>query len=237
MPSRLPRTPPSAPRASRAATAASSQAQAEPHVDAPGDETGAGSGDGPEPERDAISRAFGARVRRLREHARLTLDELAGRSGVSRAMLSKIERGERSPTLGVATRIAHAVDTSLSLLVGGQEHRRAVAVVRRGHRQVFRDPATGFERHLLSPPIAGAAVEVLYHHLPPQSGTGPLPPYPTGTEKHVVAAAGAVVVALPTGAVELRTGDALYFEADVAHAFENRTDAACEYYLVVVRCR
>ena len=69
---------------------------------------------------DPLSRAFGDRVRLLREQADLTLDQFSKRSGVSRAMLSKVERGEKSPTIGVAKRIAHALDTSFSALVGDE---------------------------------------------------------------------------------------------------------------------
>ena len=59
---------------------------------------------------DPVSRAFGDRVRTLREEAELTLEQLSKQSGVSRAMLSKVERGEKSPTIGVARRIALALD-------------------------------------------------------------------------------------------------------------------------------
>ena len=88
----------------------------------------------------------------------MTLEDLATRSGVSRAMLSKVERGEKNPTIGIAKRIAHALDTTLSFLTGGLEDRQAVVVVRHNQRHVFRDSETGFERHLLAPrwPVAGS---------------------------------------------------------------------------------
>lgn len=184
---------------------------------------------------DQVVRKFGDRVRALRERSGSTLEQLAQRSGVSRAMLSKVERGEKSPTIGVATRIAHALEAPLSMLVGVPEERRAVAFVRKGQRHVFRDGETGFERHLLSPAIAGGNVEVIYHLLPARTSTGTLPPYPAGTEKHVVLLQGGLVVAMRDRDCVLEEGDALYFEADVEHAFENRTDAACEYYLILSR--
>ena len=59
--------------------------------------------------RDPISREVGDRVRSLRERTNLTLEQLATRSGVSPAMLSKVERGEKRPTIGLAWRISHAV--------------------------------------------------------------------------------------------------------------------------------
>lgn len=184
---------------------------------------------------DEASREFGDRVRGLRERAELTLEQLSRLSGVSRAMLSKVERGEKSPTIGVAKRISRALNTSLSFLAGGQEERRAVAIVRKNQRHVFRDAETGFERHLLSPPIAGSGVELLFHHLPAGISTGLLPPYPAGTEKHVVVVDGELVVAIAGTDAHLATGDALFFEAEVEHSFDNRTSHSCSYYLVISR--
>ncbi len=184
---------------------------------------------------DNLSREFGDRVRALRERADLTLEQLSRLSSVSRAMLSKVERGEKSPTIGVAKRISLALNTSLSFLAGGQEDRRAVAVVRKDQRHIFRDEETGFERHLLSPPIAGSAVELLLHLLPAGTSTGKLPPYPSGMEKHVVVAEGELVVAMADSEVHLMQGDALFFEAEVEHSFENRSGTPCSYYLVILR--
>ncbi len=183
---------------------------------------------------DPISRAFGDRVRSLREQANLTLDRFSKLSGVSRAMLSKVERGEKSPTIGVAKRIAHALDTSFSVLMGDEgAARRTLALVRKDQRQVFRDSETGFERYLLSPVMAGMPVEVVLHHLPPRASTGKLPAYPAGVTKHILATRGRVVVGTENIETVLDEGDTLFFEADVEHWFENRTASGVEYYLVI----
>lgn len=183
---------------------------------------------------DPVSRAFGDRVRGIREQANLTLDQFSKLSGVSRAMLSKVERGEKSPTIGVAKRIAHALDTSFSVLMGDEAaSRRTFALVRKDQRQVFRDSDTGFERYLLSPVMAGMPVEVVLHHLPPKASTGKLPAYPGGVTKHVLAARGRVVVGIENVETVLDEGDTLFFEADVEHWFENRTAGLAEYYLVI----
>jgi len=183
---------------------------------------------------DPAGRAFGDRVRRLREQAGLTLEQVAKLSGVSRAMLSKVERGEKSPTIGVAKHIAHGLGVSFSALVSDESAtRRAFALVRKAERQVFRDPETGFERHLLSPLMAGMSVEVVLHHLPPKASTGRTPPHPTGVTKHVLVSKGRVVVVVDNVETVLEEGDSLYFEADVEHWFENRTARAAEYTLVI----
>ena len=181
---------------------------------------------------DATVATFGDRVRARREQAGQTLEQFSKRSGVSRAMLSKVERGEKSPTIGIAKRIAHALQTPLSVLMADEVEQRAVALVKKSQRQTFRDAATGFERHLLSPIMAGLAVEVVLHLLPPRTSTGKLP-YPQRTGKHVLAARGVVIVGFDGREVTLEEGDSLYFEAELEHWFENRTDQPSEYYLVI----
>ena len=183
---------------------------------------------------DPIGRAFGDRVRSLREQSDLTLEQVSKLSGVSRAMLSEVERGGKSPTIGIAKRIAHALGASFSSMIGDDAApSRTFALVRKEQRQVFRDPETGFERHLLSPLMAGMPVEVVLHRLPAKTSTGKLPAYPTGVTKHVLAARGRVVVGVENIETLLEEGDSLYFEANAEHWFENRTGRPAEYYLVI----
>src|SRR2546430_4061686 len=84
----------------------------------------------------------GARVKALREASSLSLRDLAGRSGVSAPMLSQVERGETSPTLTVATRIAAGLDLRLSQLLRLDED-GTVTVVRRGERRRGGKPPPG----------------------------------------------------------------------------------------------
>src|SRR5581483_5324026 len=82
---------------------------------------------------DPIPSQLGARVRALREAMDLSLRDLAERSGVSAPMLSQVERGETSPTLAVATRIASGLELRLSQLLRLDEQ-GAVTIVRAGGR-------------------------------------------------------------------------------------------------------
>jgi transcriptional regulator with XRE-family HTH domain len=184
---------------------------------------------------DGESAAFGLRVRRSREAKDLTLDRLAAASQVSRAMLSRIERGEANPTIGVAKRIAKALDTSLSFLAGATVQGRAVVTTREHERAVFRDPVTGFERHLLSPPSAGTGIELVLHVLPPAATTGMLPAPASGTEKHVVVLAGELEVDVDGRPVRLGEGDTLFFEADGPHAFTSTGPAGARYLVFISR--
>ncbi len=175
---------------------------------------------------------LGVRVKDLRTERGFTLDELAGRSRVSRAMISKLERGEKNPTLVIAARLAEGLGVSLSRLAGVEE-RREVVVVLRERRMVLRDPETGFERQSLSPTFAGRGVEFLRNVVPEGSTSGDFPAHRKGVEEHIVVEKGELKATLGGEEYLLRVGDALYFEADVPHRFDNAGRGECTYYLVI----
>jgi len=172
-------------------------------------------------------------VRELRRGRGLTLEELAERSGVSRAMISKLERGEKNPTLVVAAKLAEGFGVTLSQLVG-MEERREVVVVPRDKRMVMRDPETGFERQLLSPSFGGRGVEFIRNVVPEGSNSGEFPPHRRGVEEYIVVEKGRLTAVIEGEEILLEGGDALYFEADVRHRFDNAGDGECSYYLVIV---
>src|SRR5438552_10974096 len=104
----------------------------------------------------------GARVKALREASSLSLRDLAQRSGVSAPMLSQVERGETSPTLQVAGRIAAGLDLRLSQLLRLDED-GAVSIVRRGERRKGPGGGRGHGGHLyeiLTPPLPGQRAEL-----------------------------------------------------------------------------
>ena len=175
---------------------------------------------------------LGERVRDLRRGRGLTLNGLAELSGVSRAMISKLERGEKNPTLVVAAKLAEGLGVTLSRLAGIEE-RREVAVVPRERCMIMRDPETGFERQLLSPNFAGLGVEFIRNKIPKGSTSGDFPPHRRGVEEHVVVERGTLRAVLGGKEYLLKEGDALYFEADVPHRFDNAGEGECSYYLVI----
>jgi transcriptional regulator with XRE-family HTH domain len=181
---------------------------------------------------EVSSGRLGERVRALRRERGWTLELLAERSGVSRAMISKLERGEKNPTLVVAAKIAEGLGVSLSQLVGVEE-KRAVVVVPRERRMTMRDPETGFERQLLSPSFGGRGVEFIRNVVPEGSTSGEFPPHRRGVEEYVVVERGRLRAVLGGEEYVLDEGDAAYFEADVVHRFDNAGEGECSYYLVI----
>jgi transcriptional regulator with XRE-family HTH domain len=180
----------------------------------------------------SAAQQLGKRIRELRTVQNLTLDTLADRSGVSRAMLSKIERGENNPTLVVVAKIAVALNLSLSQLVGVEERQQVVKVAR-SQQLVFRNPDTGFERHMI-PALEGGTVELMRHIIPPRQSSDSLAAHPLPIEKYLVVEQGKVQVTLGDDVYSLEEGDVLYFRADVPHRYANPGDSICRYILVVL---
>src|ERR1700730_16492073 len=105
---------------------------------------------------------IGARVRSLREASALSLRDLAERSGVSAPMLSQVERGETSPTLTVAARIAAGLDLRLSQLLRLDED-GAVTVVSAGERQRGGNARRGHRFEVLTSSAPGQRAEISRH--------------------------------------------------------------------------
>ncbi len=167
--------------------------------------------------------ALGPRVRALREAEGLSLRDLAERSGVSAPMLSQVERGETSPTVSVAERIAAGLDLRLSQLLRLDEG-GTVAIVRRDERRQGPDGTDGHSYELLTPPLPGLRAEVSRHELAPGSRTGAIgdpPMHEPGSRETAVVQAGSVVLVCDGERHSLDEGDCVTFDADLPHHFEN----------------
>src|SRR5215216_5787857 len=165
--------------------------------------------------------AIGPRVRALREAMDLSLRDLAQRSGVSAPMLSQVERGETSPTLQVAARIAQGLELRLSQLLRLDED-GAVSIVRRAERRTGGTRAHRYE--VLTPPLPGQRAEISRHTLSPGAATGgpgDPPMHEPGARETAVVESGTVQLHVDGARHELRTGDAVTFDADLPHHFEN----------------
>jgi transcriptional regulator with XRE-family HTH domain len=164
---------------------------------------------------------IGARVKALREAQRLSLRDLAERSGVSAPMLSQVERGETSPTLQVAARIAAGLDLRLSQLLRLDED-GIVTVVRSGERRT--GGAAGHRYEILTPPLPGQRAEVSLHRLAPGASTGgpgDPPMHEPGSRETALVQSGTAELIVDGARHELNAGDAVTFDADLPHHFEN----------------
>jgi len=151
------------------------------------------------------------RLRALRRAQDWSLDDLAGRSGVSRASLSRIENGEVSPTASVLGRLAGAHRTTISRLLADIEA-DAPALLKRADQREWVDPATGFRRRSVSPPSLGFDCELLRCELPAGARIDyPLPPR-LGLEHHLYLMEGALELTLEGVVYRLLPGDCLRYK-------------------------
>ena len=167
---------------------------------------------------------LGARVRALREAEGLSLRDLSERSGVSAPMLSQVERGETSPTVAVAERIAAGLDLRLSQLLRLDEGGGSVAIVRAEERRKGPGETKGHRYELLTPPLPGLRAEVSRHELVPGArtgGAGDPPMHEPGSRETAVVERGAVVLVCDGERHDLSEGDCVTFDADLPHHFEN----------------
>jgi transcriptional regulator with XRE-family HTH domain len=167
--------------------------------------------------------AIGPRVRALREAMDLSLRDLAERSGVSAPMLSQVERGETSPTLAVAARIAAGLELRLSQLLRLDEG-GAVSIVRADQRRTGGAARRGHRYEILTPPLPGLRAELSRHELAPGAATGgpdDPPIHEPGARETVVVEAGTLTLVCDGERHELGAGDCVTFDADLPHHFEN----------------
>lgn len=178
----------------------------------------------------ASAEQLGRRIRELRTQQGLTLDELAERSNVSRAMLSKVERGETNPTLVVAVRVAVALGLTTAQLIGVEERKQAIKVPKNRHIS-FVDPDTGFERQLF-PAFEGRPLEFLRLVIPEGASSGDLLAHSIGFVKYIIMEQGRLRVVVGSQDYILDAGDLFFFAADLPHRFDNVGEGSCSFYLI-----
>lgn len=178
---------------------------------------------------------IGMRVKALRESSGLSLRDLAERSGVSAPMLSQVERGETSPTLTVAARIAAGLELRLSQLLRLDEG-GAVTIVRARERRRGGNKRRGHGFEVLTASQPGQRAELSRHVLAPGGATGAAddpPMHEPGSRETALVERGSVVLVCDGQCHKLREGDTVTFDADLPHHFENRTSAEASFLAVL----
>ena len=174
---------------------------------------------------------LGARVRETRRGRGLSLDAVAARAGVSRSMLSAVERGGKVPTVLVLDRIATALDTSIARLLG-EERGARVLVLRHASQDVVRDPS-GWERRILSPVLPGVEFELMRTTIAPGVDAGVFAPHAAGSREYLAMERGTLLLTLDGTPYTLRAGDSVYYAGDSHHQFVNPGREPCVYYLAM----
>lgn len=183
---------------------------------------------------EAIGEFVGRRVKKLRQERGWSLEELAGSSGVSRSMLSEIERERANPTLTVTFRIARAFGLTLQDLIGNVEAPVSkIQVIRaRDRAQVFRSDKQ-CEIRTLSPLNLEKDVEFYEVTLRPHGALRSQPHF-EGTREFLTVEHGSVRVESDGSAEDLGKGDSGTYRVDVPHAIINTGGTDASVFLVVI---
>ena len=172
-----------------------------------------------------------ARIRALRAQRGWSLSRLSGLCGVSRSMLSEIERGQANPTVAVALAIATALGMSIDALVAPTAARPAIVAIRADDPYyIYRSDADCSIR-TLSPLTPDRRLE-FYEVVLQAGGALQSAPHFTGTQEHLTVGRGRVRLEVAEDSVELRAGDSAAYPADRVHAIVNSGRGPAVIYLI-----
>ncbi|HUP37896.1 MAG TPA: XRE family transcriptional regulator [Candidatus Limnocylindria bacterium] len=184
-----------------------------------------------------LNQRIAERVRDLRAAQGLSLDALADKSGVSRSMISLVERGESSPTAVVLEKLAAGLDVMLASLFdtpAGAAPAPSSPVARRDDQPQWRDPASGYLRRNVSPPGMPQPMQIVEVQFP----AGGHVAFETGgrdrrVHQQVWVLEGAIDVTLGVERHRLREGDCLAMQLDRPTMFHNPTRKPARYAVVI----
>jgi len=184
-----------------------------------------------------INHRIADRVSELRTARELSLDGLAGRSGVSRSMISLIERGESSPTAVILERLAAGLGVPLASLFDaprGASSAPAGPIARRGDQLEWQDPASGYVRRNVSPPGVPQPMQIVEVRFPPGGRVA----FDTGARdvrvyQQVWLLEGAIDITVGAERHRLRAGDCLAMQLDRPTLFHNPTRKPARYAVVI----
>lgn len=171
---------------------------------------------------------FGNAVRMRRAQLGVTLDQLAGTSGVSAAVLSRVERGLLSPTLRNAIAIARGLGCELTELV----ERETAQITRAGDNLRFFDETTGIERLALARPTPD--IELLSYTVPPGATSSHFAAHKPGTREIFHLLAGRLEIQTAQEAVTLNSGDTVTLRVDSEHWFRSIGSEPARLFLTVL---
>jgi transcriptional regulator with XRE-family HTH domain len=177
-------------------------------------------------------KALANRLSDLRKSRGLSLDQAAELSGVSRATLSRAERGETSPTAHVLGRLSEAYCITWSVLLGGLDE-AAPSVLPRNEANYWADPETGFQRWSISPPARGYDIELVLFEVPAGARLAYPPPAYSGMEKHILLLEGELKYEIGDTIYRLQANDTLRVKLYGETAIESCGSVAAKYLLAI----
>ena len=183
-------------------------------------------------ESDPAGHVLCNRVTELRKKHKLTLDQLASASGVSRSMLSQIERGQANPTLTVTFRIAQAFGMSIGELVDQPWQTSTIEVVHGEDKSNLFRADKECQIRTLSPLHMEKNIEFYELRIAVGANLSSAPHF-EGTKELLTITSGRAKVVSGDTSCELESGDSAHYRGDLIHSIENCGDQPLICYLVV----
>ena len=171
-------------------------------------------------------------IRHFRKKNHFSLEMLAETSGVSRSMISKIERCETVPSTVTLSKLAEVLGVTFSQLMAPAVEREIVHIPA-DKQPILRDDESGFLRRCISPVLPGRGIDWVLNTLPPNAETGNFVAHRRGVEEYIYVLRGRMRVSIGDERVTLNEADSLYFQADASHSFLNLGKTPCEYFVVI----
>ncbi len=178
---------------------------------------------------NALLRLIGRRVAERRAALRLTLDEMAEKTGVSRAMISRIERGEVHASAVVLDKLCAGLGLSLSALFARDA---ASPLLRRADQPIWRDPSSGYVRREIAPAGSGSPVRIVEIDFPAGAEVS-FDKSRRAADQHVWVLRGAIAVELAGVIHRLAAGDCLYLPVGAGNTFRNTSRKPARYAVIL----
>lgn len=180
---------------------------------------------------DYITDVVKENLKLIRHTKGFSLDKLANRCGVSRAMLSQIEQGKSVPTISVLWKIANGLNVPFSELLK-EKNQDGIHLLKAEASKVLYSNSKVFASRALFPFLGNRKTEFYELVLKP-GGLEVAEPHKPGTIENLVVVSGKLRLRVGEKVVELEPKDSVYFKADVSHEYSNPTDQETLMYLVM----
>jgi transcriptional regulator with XRE-family HTH domain len=176
---------------------------------------------------------LGPRIRFMRRQRKMSLDQLATATGLTKSFLSKVERGLSVPSISTALKVAESFGIGVGQLLGEEQENESFCIVRKTERQSFmrRGRGGGYNYEMLAATKQFKSMEPFVMRPPFEFQDGRM--FDHVGEEFIFILSGSMEVEFPSHRVKLNAGDALYFESHLPHRSRSLGKTQAEALVVV----
>ena len=181
--------------------------------------------------REMSDEEIGAKLKRLRQDKKLTLKKLAEQAGCTDAALSKIERGEVTPTISLLKKTVNVLGATLSEFLANDEDAQENVVIRKEDRVRMDFHDMKISSHQLVHNLKNKMMQPLYEIIKPGGGSGGT--YTHQGEEFGIVLEGELDITVDEQTYTIHEGDSFYYKSVRPHSFQNISDKDVEVIWVI----